>query len=119
MGSAPVNDEAFRLTARTLIPIGRTRAAIARPMSPYPMIPMVWPDTGITSKASTRRLLTTDHAAKVFREYKIAASVKLAQRCAEYAAPFVSGTGLSISSGNSVLSKPTSEDCRLVIRQSI
>src|SRR6266478_5512248 len=48
---------------------------------------------------------------KSFAKYKIAASVNSPNDALNTPLPFVSGTGLSISSGNSVLSNPTDREC--------
>src|SRR6266404_1264707 len=48
---------------------------------------------------------------KSFAKYKIAASVNSPNDALNTPLPFVSGTGLAISSGNSVLSRPTEREC--------
>src|SRR6267143_2265200 len=46
-----------------------------------------------------------------FAKYKMPASANSPNDALNTPLPFVSGTGLSISSGNSVLSKPTEREC--------
>src|SRR5439155_21938050 len=48
---------------------------------------------------------------KSLAKYKIAASTNSPNDALNTPVPFVSGTGLSISSGNSVLSRPTEREC--------
>ena len=69
------------------MPIARTRVATARPMSPYPTIPTVWPEIAGMSNCSHRAgLLVADHAAEVFGEIQDRTQGEFAERQAEDAA---------------------------------
>ena len=76
----------WRFTAKTRIPMARTRVATARPMSPYPTMPTVWPARRRRRTGPIAGFLVADHAPEVFGEIQNRAQREFAERLAEDAA---------------------------------